>query len=211
LLAPVVRSQDYDAEGQIKVPLSRTVDKPFGVETILDGNTLQLTDGKIVRLAGVDVVKPGLTTHNTRLEKKSGLDSGKVREFAGKPNWFIEQFVFETRSSLFPSESGKDETHPRKIRLEYANEADSQKSKRPPWVYVYVTLPVYDNPNISSPQAADLEDALASETREVMLNGEIIKEGYGFVRQQKALKYRKEFEMLQNIAQVNRRGIWGEG
>ncbi|MDD5218328.1 MAG: thermonuclease family protein [Candidatus Omnitrophica bacterium] len=211
MLAPVVRSQDYDAEGQIKVPLSRTLEKPFGVESIVDGNTLQLTDGKTVRLAGVDVVKPGLTTHNELLGKKNDLAAEKIKVFANKSVWFIEQFVFETRSSMFLSDSDKDESRPRKIRLEYENEADSQKSKRPPWVYVYVTLPVYDNPNISSPQAADLEDALASETREVMLNGEMIKEGYGFVRHQNPCKYRKEFEQLQNIARVNRRGIWGEG
>ena len=132
---------------------------------VSDGDTLVLSDGRKVRLIGVDTPELSDAARNRQNARRNGLDEKTVNTFARSAKAFTEELI-----------EGKQ------VRLEY----DWQRFDK----YGRTLAYVYRE-----------EDGL-------LLNAEIIRQGYGFSYLFFPFKRSVEFQKLAEEARIEGRGLW---
>ena len=177
---------------------------------VVDGNTLQLSDGRTVRLIGVDCPEFEDREKNKRNAERLGVNPAQYSSYAEKANVFVRMLV-----------TGQQ------VRLEYdeANAGTDHKDKHGR-VLAYVVI--RQNPNaayIYDEKKIPLDDLLeggggpgilvmwgrgkdVEEKGGFLLNGMIVRSGHGLVDRQSDFKYKPGFLELEQEAKKARRGLW---
>ena len=178
---------------------------------VVDGNTLQLSDGRTVRLIGVDCPEFKDQERNKKTAESLGIDPEHYSGYAEKAKAFVNMLV-----------AGQQ------VRLEYdeANTATDNKDKYGRVLAYVVIKQGLDAPYIYDKAKIPTDDLLeggggpgilvawgrGEEVEEkfgYLLNGMIVRSGHGLVDRQFYFKYKPGFLELEQEAKKARRGLWG--
>ncbi len=159
---------------------------------VIDGDTLELTDGQKLRLIGVDTPELHNPKRNGRTAERTKRDAKTINAFAQKAKVYVERYVFESDGAGPAPKILYNK--PRLLRLEYdpVNAAAGHKDKYGRTLaYVYVEGPGDKDPG------------------GMPLNARIIRDGYGFAYTRVPFKYLQEFRRLEKKAREDKKGLWG--
>jgi len=163
---------------------------PVKVISVIDGETLQLSNGEKVRLIGIDVPA---SSKNAKLRddiKNTGKDAPALIAAGKNAAKFLRKLI-------------KNE----KVGLEY-DVREKEKSGLK-WVYVYFYLDPHLNMEIPEPWFTELSPGTAERQLRVFLNATLIRQGYA---QMKIIppnvKFQELFSRLQEEAKEQKRGLW---
>lgn len=181
---------------------------PLTVTRVIDGNSLQLSDGSIVRLIGVDCPEFKDQEENKKNAESLRIDPEHYSGFAEKAKAFVNMLVVGQQ-----------------VRLEYdeANTATDNKDgygrvlayvvirqgPNAPYIYDQEKIPLDDllgdGPGILVPwgRGANVEEKFG-----YLLNGMIIRSGHGVVYRRFDFKYKPQFLELEKEAREQKRGLW---
>lgn len=176
----------------VTLPLSLCLaSDSFTVSGVIDGETLQLSKGEKVRLAGIDVPA---SSQNVKLRddiKETGKSAEALIAAGKSAAKFLRKLV-------------KNE----KVVLEYDAKEKEKSGRRLAYVYFYLDPHL----NMEIPAEWYVELSPGTETRQlrVFLNATMVRAGYA---QMKILppnvKFRELFSTLQEEAKTQKRGLWG--
>ncbi len=162
------------------------------VKSVIDGETLQLSDNTKVRLIGIDVPA---SSKNVKLrdDMKSTEQAGPTLIAAGKNAAKFLRKLIEKE----------------KIVVEYVREEKDKSGRR--WAYVYFYLDPHLNMEIPETWYAEVSPETGERQLRVFLNATMIRAGYA---QMKILppniKFQELFSTLQEEAKERKRGLWEE-
>jgi micrococcal nuclease len=171
------------------VSLCRASDS-FTVSSVVDGETLELSNGEKIRLIGVDVPA---SSKNVKLRddiKSTGKDAPTLIAAGKNAAKFLRELI-QNKTVVLEHDLGEKERSGRR------------------WAYVYFYLD--PRLNIEIPEAWYTE--LVPETKErqlrVFLNATLIREGYASMKViSPNVKYQELFSKLQEEAKAQKRGLW---
>lgn len=158
------------------------------VKSVVDGETLELSDGRLVRMIGV-------VTQNVRPLLASRFQS-QVDE--------KEAISFERTAAEAKSFNQKNVVG-RKVILSLDKIHEGSKHLAPDGkllAYVWYTVFYKDE------QEDDIKKVLGIISVDKLLNAELVKLGYGFVDTQTAFSHQEMFLRLEQQAAESRRGVW---
>ena len=170
----------------------------------IDGNALELSDGKQVSLIGVTCASLTDKEQNAKIARELRVDLDLYESYAEKASRFLvstfaEQLGGDARASLFAFK-GKD------IWLEREGKSSAYAFLYETW---YLTDPKPWEPGSSyepvfyrAPTSEKLGNVL------VMLNGELIEQGYCAVDRQTDFKHKDKFLALEEKARDSHQGMW---
>lgn len=171
-------------------PASGLAGEPRAVTEVIDGETLKLSGGEKVRLAGIDVPA---SSSNAKLRDDimgTGQD-GAVLIAAGKD---AAKFLRKLLKG-------------QKVVLEYA--AEGKKRSRTRRAYVYHYLDPRLNMEIPKTWHAELAPDPGERQLRVFLNATLVREGLARARNDPPdLKFGALFSKLQEEAKTEKRGMW---
>jgi len=163
---------------------------PVKVISVIDGETLQLSNGGKVRLIGIDVPA---SSKNAKLRddiKATGKDA-KTLIAAGK------------NAAKFLRKLIKNE----KIGLEYDAKVEEKSGLK--WVYVYFYLDPHLDMEIPETWYTELSPKEGERQLRVFLNATMIREGYAQMKiMPPNVKFQGLFSKLQEEAKEQKRGLW---
>ncbi len=159
------------------------------VKKVIDGNTLQLSDGRIVRLLGVSAPEIHDAAKNYQAAERKGVEfeTFQIYGFLAKKlirNLVEDERVWLTYDSAYAASNHRDEQG----RI---------------LAYVWFALHYKDNRD-----EKEAEKFLGISTEERLLNAEIIKQGHALADVNLPIIYRREFEVLEQKAKQNKAGFW---
>jgi len=189
LIALFVFSPGLDATGGITV------------ERVIDGDTLQLSDGSKVRLIGIDTPEASNNPKTRRDSKRTGQDIKTITTLGRRASAFTRSLV-----------EGKE------VRLEF----DVQKRDKYGRLLAYVFFPMRP---LTGREKAQIQDGdfmndyrsvrVATKSfndknaQEVMLNAYLLEQGFAQVMTVPPnVKYQDQFLELQKKARSNQRELW---
>jgi endonuclease YncB( thermonuclease family)/membrane-bound metal-dependent hydrolase YbcI (DUF457 family) len=201
LVVPVILfAQDYSAQATVTVPLGKKEQVQGSTHTVsrvIDGDTLELTNGERVRLIGVDCPEFKDQVRNRRNAERLGIDPEHYTSYAQKAKDYLRRI-----------EGGA-------VKLEYdeINESVSHRDKYGrilAYVYAYAFAKVRDGfvPDGVSEKWSD--DQRKGNVLKLM-NAKLIAFGYGFTYRRFDFKHKDKFLKLEAEAKESKRGIWDEG
>ena len=182
-------AQDYSAEAKFKVPIGKN-ETQLTVTKAIDGDTLKLSNGKKVRLIGIDTPESTNNPKTRRDSSRTGQDIRNIMVMGKKAKEFCKEVV-----------EGKN------VRLEY----DVQERDRYGRLLAYVYI-MTDVPNLSAVQL-EKDNALyyvpGEKFMEIFLNATLVKAGYAQIMTiPPNVKYQDLFLKLQQEAREHKRGFW---
>lgn len=164
---------------------------PVKVASVIDGETLQLSNGEKVRLIGIDVPA---SSKNAKLRddiKATGKDAKALIAAGKSAAKFLRKLI-------------KDE----KIGLEY--DAREEEKSGLKWVYVYFYLDPHLDMEMPETWYAELSPGTGERQLRVFLNATMIKAGYATMKIiPPNVKFQELFLKLQEEAKEQKRGLWG--
>jgi len=160
------------------------------VVSVIDGETLELSNGETVRLIGIDVPA---SSQNVKLRddiKKTGKDGLRLIAVGKDAGKFLRKLI-------------KNE----KVLLAYDVQEKERSGRR--WAYVYFYLDPRRNMEIPEEWYAELSPGVGERQLRVSLNATMIKAGYAFMKViPPNVKFRELFSRLQDEAKEQKRGVW---
>ena len=157
----------------------------FTVKKVIDGDTLQLSNGKTVQLIGIDAPENVANQKAKMFAKNSGK---KVKDV----------IALGERSAKFT----KGLTEGKEVRLEYDVVTESKSGEL--YAYVYEVSTYRGNKSVTAPEGVELANG-----NEVFLNATILKSGYATpLGVPPNVKYVQLFKELSLDAIKNKRGLW---
>ncbi|MFH0985535.1 MAG: thermonuclease family protein [Candidatus Omnitrophota bacterium] len=162
----------------------------FSVTGVLDGETLQLSNGEKIRLIGIDVPA---SSRNVKLRddiKNTGKDAPALIAAGKNAAKFLRELI-------------KNKT----VVLEYDVEEKEKSGRR--WAYVYFYLDPHLNMEIPEGWYAELVPESKERQLRVFLNATMIREGHAPIKiVPPNVKYQELFSKLQEEAKSQKRGLW---
>lgn len=175
--------------GLTSLSLCRAAD-PLTVTSVVDGETLKLSDDKKIRLIGIDVPA---SSKNVKLRddvKKTGKDAWTLIAAGKNAAKFLRELVQK-----------------KKVVLEYDVEAEDKSGRR--WAYVYFYLDPHLNMEIPEDWYAELVPERKERQLRVFLNATMIRRGGASMKIiPPNVKYQELFSKLQEEAKEQKRGLW---
>lgn len=180
------------------IPPTGYAQETLTVQRVNDGATLELSDGRTVRLIGIDC--PEIKDHdrNRRNAQKFGIEFEQYERYAGKAKEFVQELVEGEKITLVFDPINEKINH----RDKYGR------------LLTYVKIPLA--PELPERSVPDLDLVInvipREETHDEMyidLNGSIVRSGHGLVYRRFDFKYKDEFLELEAEAKENKRGVWG--
>jgi micrococcal nuclease len=160
------------------------------VSSVVDGETLELSNGEKVRLIGIDVPA---SSKNVKLRddiKNTGKDAPTLIA-AGKNAAKLLRELIRNKT----------------VVLEYDIEEKERSGRR--WAYVYFYLDPHLNMEIPEAWYAELVPETKERQLRVFLNATLIREGYASMKVVPPnVKYQELFSKLQEEAKAQKRGLW---
>ena len=161
------------------------------VTSVIDGETLRLSDGKKVRLIGIDVPPSSENVRLRNVIKSTGRDAETLIAAGKNAAKFLRK--------LLENE---------KIVLEYDVKEKEKSGLRLAYVYLY--LDPHRNMEIPEIWYAELSPGSGERQLRVFLNATMIKAGFAPMQIiPPNVKFQKLFSELQEEAQAQKRGLWG--
>ncbi len=162
----------------------------FTVASVIDGETLQLSNGETVRLIGIDVPA---SSKNVKLKddiKNTGKDSPTLIAAGKNAAKFLRKLLKN-----------------KKVVLEH-DALEKEKSGRR-WAYVYFYLDPHLNMEIPEGWYAELSPGTEERQLRVFLNATMIRSGYASMKiVPPNAKFQELFSKLQEEAKAQKRGLW---
>ncbi len=162
----------------------------FTVTSVIDGETLKLSNGEKIRLIGIDVPA---SSRNVKLRndiKNTGKDAPTLMASGKNAAKFLRKLI-------------KNE----KIVLEYGAGEKEKSGRR--WAYVYFYLDPHLNMEIPGEWYAELVPATKERQLRVFLNATLIRQGHVLMKiVPPNVKYQELFSKLQEEAKTQKRGLW---
>ena len=156
----------------------------FFVEKVLDGDTILLTNGKEIRLIGIDVPESQPNEKARRLAKETGKNMQSILAVGKKAGTFIKPLL-----------EGKE------VRLEFDKETIDAQERF--WAYVYDVGTYKDKKNVWTPSGYEMSG------NEIFINATIVKSGYASpLMLPPNIKHARLFKKLFQEAQQKKRGLW---
>ncbi len=160
------------------------------VTGVIDGETLKLSDGKTVRLTGIDVPA---SSKNAKLKddmKDTGKEAGALIAAGKDAAKFMRKLV-------------KNE----KVALEYDEKTEEKSGRKLAYVYFYL------DPRLNMEIPEDWHVELCPETKErqlrIFLNATLIKMGFARARTVPPnVQFEALFQKLQENAREKKKGLW---
>ncbi|OGX14116.1 MAG: hypothetical protein A2351_08210 [Omnitrophica bacterium RIFOXYB12_FULL_50_7] len=163
---------------------------PVIVTSVIDGETLQLSNDEKVRLIGIDVPA---SSKNVKLRddiKNTGKDAATLIAAGKNAAKFLRKLL-------------KNE----KVVLEY-DAGEKDKSGRR-WAYIYFYLDPKLNMEIPEAWYAELSPETEERQLRVFLNATMIRSGYALMKIiPPNVKFQDLFSKLQDEAKEQKRGMW---
>jgi len=163
---------------------------PVIVTSVIDGETLQLSNDEKVRLIGIDVPA---SSKNVKLRddiKNTGKDAATLIAAGKNAAKFLRKLL-------------KNE----KVVLEY-DAGEKDKSGRR-WAYIYFYLDPKLNMEIPEAWYAELSPETEERQLRVFLNATMIRSGYALMKIiPPNVKFQDLFSRLQDEAKEQKRGMW---
>ena len=160
------------------------------VSSVVDGETLELSNGEKVRLIGIDVPA---SSKNVKLRddiKNTGKDAPTLIA-AGKNAAKLLRELIRNKT----------------VVLEYDIEEKERSGRR--WAYVYFYLDPRLNMEIPEAWYSELVPETKERQLRVFLNATLIRQGYASMKiVPPNLKYQELFSKLQDEAKAQKRGLW---
>lgn len=164
--------------------------EPARVRRVVDGDTLLLTDGRRLRLIGVDTPEHHPSAKLQRDAKRTGRDAATLQALGKRSTDFVRALI-----------------DGREVRLEYdpVNRARRHKDR-----YGRTLAYVYFTP----PDCGELEVWVADEVCESesfdegFLNALILVAGYGSAYTQAPFRHLDDFRQHERNARESERGLW---
>jgi micrococcal nuclease len=158
----------------------------YVVTRVVDGDTLVLSNGKKVRLTGIDTPESRINAKTRRDSERSGQDMKAITKNGKEAARFVRQMV-----------EGKE------VRLEF----DVQKQDRYGRELVYV----YDVETLKFHPELKTSAGVLSANNEIFVNGSIVRSGYAMpMTVPPNVKYADLFKDLYKEAKNNKRGLWAQ-
>jgi micrococcal nuclease len=158
------------------------------VVSVIDGDTIVLSDNTIVRLIGVDTP-----------EVKDNQMIQYDLKILKKPKENI--FELGNNAKLFTTKL----TLGNKVRLRYDNERRDKYGRT--LAYVFVKIPCKTYNDILNVKNMHNNNACK---KEVFLNEELVKNGHAMVFKKFKFRFKQDFIALEKIAQENKLQIWSD-
>lgn len=156
----------------------------FIVERMVDGEVIRLTNGREIRLIGIDVPESQPNDKARRLAEETGNDIQKILSVGKKAMNFIEPLL-----------EGKE------VRLEFDKETVDTKGRF--WAYVYDVGTYKGKTDSFAPPGYEMNGD------EIFINATIIKSGYASpLMLPPNVKHSRLFKKLFSEAQENKSGLW---
>lgn len=175
--------------GVLPSSLCRASD-PLTVTSVVDGETLELSNGEKVRLIGIDVPA---SSKNVKLRddiKHTGKDAPALIATGKNAAKFLRELVRN-----------------KAVVLEYDTEEKERSGRR--WAYVYFYLDPRLNMEIPEDWYAELAPEIKERQLRVFLNATMIRKGSASMKiMPPNVKYQELFSRLQEEAKTQKRGLW---
>jgi micrococcal nuclease len=140
------------------------------VKRVIDGDTLELSDGRLIRLIGVDCPEFNENSANSENASRRKIPYPHFVTFATEAKQFLEKRIGEQPVQI--------ETDPNFKFFKHSDLSDRL------WVYL--------------------------SKNKILINEELIGNGYCFVHDKYQFRYRKEFLEKEKEAKEKRIGIWSQ-
>lgn len=180
---------------------------------MIDGDSLDLSNGEPVRLIGVDCPKFEDHERNERNAERLGVDLEHYESFAQKARDFTERLIEHQELRLEYDESNAEISNRDKYGRTLAYIVVRQDPNAP-FIYqgeTHMGKKLYDDffgdgAGVLVPwgRGEDYEEKFG-----FLLNGTIIRSGHCFVDRRFPFKHREGFQELEEDAKKNKRGLWG--
>ncbi len=153
----------------------------YTVKKVIEGDILELSDGRTVHLIGIDAPDSTSTARAKMFAERSGKKLSEILAVGKKAKKFAQKLV-----------EGKQ------VRLEYDLLEIDEQGKI--WAYVYMT-------SVPGKDGGEAEYFLSS--TDIFVNATIVKSGYASpVIIPPNIKHSRLFKQLFTEAQLNKRGLW---
>lgn len=156
------------------------------VSKVLDGSTIQLENGEIVKMLGVETPRED----NASFAKELKINPAVYKQHTKKSVNFLKKLVEKKEVVLLYDETGDQDVQGRKLayifgRAQTNQYVDFSKSL---WIRTY--------------------EKLKDGKSHLNINATVIQSGHGFIHKKYPFKRLGEFQKLQDEAKKTKRGIW---
>jgi len=164
------------------------------VERVIDGSTIKLSDGRTVRLIGVDCPEFKDHDRNRRNAERLGINFEHYEGYAQKSKDFVRELV------------GKEE-----VGLEF-DEVNKSKDHKGIYgrtlAYVYRYGRPYSEWQMGEGWVVESNQGEEQNQQRIFVNATLVNAGYCTAYTRFDFKYKEQFVELEQEAKEQRRGIW---
>lgn len=188
-------------------------EETYTVSRVIEGDSVDLSNGEQVHLIGVDCPKFENHERNRRNSERLGVDPEHYESFAQKARDFTKRLIEHQKLRLEYDESNAEIGHRDKTGRTLAYIVVRQDPKAP-FIYegeTYMGKKRYDDffgdgSGVLVPwgRGEDYEEKFG-----FSLNGMLIRSGHCLVNNQFPFKHVDGFQELEEDAKKNKRGLWG--